>query len=132
MKIITKNTDYAITALCALARQGEQTVAVSALARDLNISHAFLRKLFQVLEKKGVLNSRRGKGGGFSLARSAGQISLRQIMEIFQGPLAVGACFIREKVCPHTKHCLLRGKLMTIERSLASELTSLTIASLLE
>ncbi|MBI2441408.1 MAG: Rrf2 family transcriptional regulator, partial [Lentisphaerae bacterium] len=39
MKLITKNTDYAITALCELAREPDQTTAVSKLARELKISH---------------------------------------------------------------------------------------------
>ena len=131
MRLITKNTDYAITALCALAGQPGRTMAVSALARELNISHAFLRKLFQILEKHGVLTSRKGRGGGFALAKPTDRIALSDIMETLQGPVKIGDCLVRKKVCQRTAHCVLRQKLMTIERHLVAELGTLTIASLI-
>jgi Rrf2 family transcriptional regulator, cysteine metabolism repressor len=131
MRLMTKNADYAITALCTLARQPGRMLTAGALARELKISHAFLRKLFQLLERRGVVNSRKGRGGGFALAAPPDRITLSAVMEAVQGPVTVGDCLVRRKVCPRVAHCVLRRKLQGIEQRLVGELNALTIASLI-
>ena len=63
MRLISKDMDYAITALCYVAKRGGQAIAVSELARELETSYAFLRKMLHILQKQGFVNSQRGKGG---------------------------------------------------------------------
>ncbi|MEK6867744.1 MAG: Rrf2 family transcriptional regulator, partial [Nanoarchaeota archaeon] len=59
MRLITRNTDYAMKALCFIAQNNKkkETIPVHELARNLNIPKPFLRKILQVLNKKGLLKS---------------------------------------------------------------------------
>lgn len=130
MKLITRNTDYAVRALCFMAEQREKIISVSELARELKIPKPFLRKILQTLHKKKLLISYKGQGGGFSLASSPSNIFLVDLMEIFQGHLELNRCVSDNRICPNMKTCQLRKKMEAIEKHVASELGSLSIASL--
>ena len=132
MKLITREIDYAIRALCFIAGAKEKKVSVHTLVEKLKIPRPFLRKLLQVLNKKRVLRSTKGIGGGFSLALPASSISLIDIIAIFQGPFSINECFLKKAPCPRKAVCGLRKKIQTIEKIVATELQSVTIASLLK
>lgn len=131
MKLITKDTDYAVRAICFIAQDGEKVVSVSKLVKELKIPRPFLRKLMQRLNKTGILNSYKGKGGGFSLGRSADKIFLVDLIKIFQGPLKINNCIIKKNICPDTSSCLLKQKIKDIEKQIVAHLDAINIASLL-
>ncbi len=131
MKLITRDTDYAVRALCFIARQKGKIVSVSDLVKTLKIPRPFLRKILQILNKESVLKSYKGQGGGFLLAGSAAEIFLLDLIEIFQGPLKLNECIFKKKICPDRNICALRNKINFIEKQAFSELKSITIASLL-
>jgi len=131
MKLITRDTDYALRAVCFMARNKDKLFSVPCLSRELKIPGPFLRKLLQVLHNKGILNSYKGKGGGFSLSKSPKDILLIDIMFIFQGKLCLNECFLGKGICPHTKNCSLRGKILKIEDYVRRELSSVTVSSLI-
>ena len=64
MKLITRDTDYALRALIRIAVSGKQVVSVSELVNELAIPRAFLRKVLQKLTKHSVLISVKGNQGG--------------------------------------------------------------------
>lgn len=132
MKLITRDTDYAIRAICFIARHKKKLISVSELARELKAPRPFLRKILQILNKKGVLISFKGQGGGFKLARSPRNIFIIDLIEIFQGPLKFNECIFKKKICPDAKKCALKKEIALIERYVLSELRFITIASLLE
>ena len=131
MKLITRNTDYAVRALCFIAKKKEEIVTVSMLTKKLKIPKAFLRKILQILNKNKILRSLKGQGGGFILAVSPDKIFLVDLIEIFQGALKINECIFKKRICPNVKTCLLKKKLDHIERYVVSELESITIASLI-
>lgn len=131
MRLITRNTDYAIRALMFIARHKKEIISVSKLVKNLKIPKPFLRKLLQILNKKGLLKSYRGQGGGFILAIPPHKIFLINLIEIFQGPLKLNECIFKKRICPNTKVCVLKKKIDAVERYVVSELRSITIASLL-
>jgi len=131
MKLITRDTDYAIRALRYLATNKERIVPVAELVGKLKIPRPFLRKLLQILNREGLLESSKGQGGGFRLACSPGKISLVDLIEIFQGDLTLNECVFKKLLCPNTKKCLLRKKLDKIEQYVIKELRSITLASLI-
>lgn len=131
MKLITRDTDYALRAVCSIASNGKRLSSVSSLSGELNIPRPFLRKLLQVLHSRGVLNSLKGRGGGFSLAKAAKEIFLWDIMQIFQGRFCLNECFLRKKVCPNINKCILRKKIKRIENYVSRELKGIKIDSLL-
>jgi len=132
MKLITRDTDYALRALCFIVKQKKEIVSVSELVKALKIPYPFLRKILQVLNKKGVLKSFKGQGGGFSLGTRPSRIFLVDLIEIFQGPLKLNECFFKKLSCPNIKTCSLKKKIDSIERYVISELKSIKISSLLK
>jgi Rrf2 family protein len=131
MKLITRDTDYALRALCAIAEYKEKKVSVSELNYRLKIPRAFLRKILQHLQKKGVLDSSRGSGGGFLLVKPIDKIFLVDLIEIFQGPLQLNECFFKKMACPNTRSCTLKKKVDRIEKYVINQLKSINLASLL-
>ena len=131
MKLITRDTDYALRAICAIAKQKEKMVSVSALTQELKIPRAFLRKILQILQKKGILKSSKGSGGGFLLARPAKEIFLTDLIEVFQGPLQLNECFLKKMTCPNTKSCALKKRIDHIEVYVINRLKTVSAASLL-
>jgi Rrf2 family protein len=134
MKLINRNTDYAIRALCFMAEhnQKEQTISVSELVERLKIPRPFLRKILQMLNKRGLVRSYRGIAGGFKLTNPPDAIFLVDLIEIFQGPLKLNECILKKNICPDTLTCVLRKKIEEIERQVITGLKSITIESLLD
>jgi Rrf2 family protein len=131
MKLITRDTDYALRAVCYIAKCKKKTVSVSELVKELKIPRPFLRKGLQVLNKKGILKSYKGLGGGFQLARPAHKIFLVDLMGIFQGPFKLNECRFKKIICPNISKCTLRKKINVIERFVIRELRSISVGSLL-
>ena len=132
MKLITRNTDYAVRALCCIAEQKQEVISADQLVKSLEMPRPFLRKILQTLNKEGLLNSSKGKGGGFALAVSPGKITVTDLMKIFQGPLKLNECTFKKKVCPNIKDCLLKKKIDEIEEEVILRLKAITIESLLK
>lgn len=127
MKLLTRNTDYAVRAISYMAREKDRIITVTELVRHLKVPRPFLRKILQTLSKKGVVESRKGIGGGFLLARPSGRIHLVSLIEIFQGPLSLNECMFRKMLCPNRSRCALKKKMDAIEKHVESELRSITI-----
>ncbi len=111
MKLITRDTDYAVRALCFMAKSEKGVVSVTELVKSLKIPGPFLRKILQILNKKGLLRSYKGQGGGFRLAVAPNRISLVDLVETFQGQLKVSECMFKKRICPNTKTCMLSIKI---------------------
>ncbi|MFH1459013.1 MAG: Rrf2 family transcriptional regulator [Candidatus Omnitrophota bacterium] len=132
MKMITRDTDYAIRALGCIAQTKERIVTVSHLQKELAMPRSFLRKILQLLTKKGLLRSAKGKGGGFSLDKNADKITIFDVIEIFQGPLKLNKHVFKGKICPAIEACIFKKKLDIIEGNLINEFKAITIKSLLK
>ncbi|MFH1413708.1 MAG: Rrf2 family transcriptional regulator [Candidatus Omnitrophota bacterium] len=131
MKLITRDTDYAVRALCYIFKYKNKVISVSDLVRELRIPRSFLRKILQKLNKKKILESFKGQRGGFLAAKPADQIFLVDLIETFQGKVSLNECFFRKLICPHMRACILRKKLNKIEKQMLRELKRITVASLL-
>lgn len=132
MKLITRNTDYAVRAVSYIAKNSGRVVSVTELVKKLRIPKPFLRKILQVLNKEGLARSYKGIGGGFVLAAKPGRILLVDIMKAFQGPLELNECAFKKLVCPNAKNCPLKSKIDRIEKHVMSELGTITIGELIK
>jgi len=131
MKLITRDTDYAVRALCFIAGVPEKIVAVPELVKNLKIPRPFLRKILQKLHKSGVLKAYKGKGGGFQLARAPQKIMLVDLINIFQGPFRLNECIFKKKICPGRSACVLKSKIDNIEQQVIRELSNIALSSLM-
>ncbi len=130
MKLITRDTDYAIRALSCIAGGAHKTVSVTDMAERLQMPRAFLRKILQTLSKKGFLESAKGRGGGFTLVVKPEKITVFDLVEIFQGPFHLNEHIFKGKGCPYVKICELKKKTDEIERNVIKELKTITVRSL--
>ncbi len=89
-----------------MARQpSERLVLVSEISKNQNIPETFLAKIFQRLSKAGLLRSSRGLKGGFSLGKPANKITMREVIEAIEGPIALNRCLLREGECGEEEVC---------------------------
>ena len=132
MNLITRNTDYAIRALCYMVKSNKDVVSVRELVEGLKMPGPFLRKVLQELNKKGILKSYKGKNGGFVLAARPEKIYMGKLIEIFQGPIKLQEHTLKKEICPEIKSCVLKKKIDEMEKYTISRLNSLSIASLLK
>lgn len=131
MKLITRNTDYAVRALCYIYRQNKEAVSVAELVAELDIPRPFLRKILQTLSSEGLLKSYKGQGGGFAQAKAAKEIFLTDLIRIFQNSIRLNECIFKKKICPNKSTCLLKAEIDGIEEEVLKKLGSITIASLI-
>ena len=132
MKLITRNTDYAMRALCYIAQSPAESVSAAEMVSSLKIPRPFLRKLLQVLSAEGILRSFRGQGGGFALAKRPEDVPLAELVRIFQGTVELNECIFKKRICPNRKTCVLKKEIDAIEQDVLKRLRGITIASLLK
>ncbi len=90
---LTSLTDYAVVMLSAAARHAPGArLSATMLAGETGVPLPTAQKLMGRLAASGLLHSARGTGGGFVLARAAAAISLADIVEAVEGPIAMTAC----------------------------------------
>jgi Rrf2 family protein len=132
VKLLTKETDYAIRAIINLARQDHRFVPSRSVAAEEEIPLHFLRRIFQTLIKERIVESREGIAGGVRLKRETEKIRLADLIRIFQGDIQLSECMFRKRVCANRKTCVLRRRIGEIEQMVTREFESITIADLLK
>ncbi len=121
MMELTRKGEYAVRGIIHLARKPfGSVVLLSDIAEEADIPQTFLAKIFQNFAKLGFIKSYRGTGGGFSLARSASTITLRQVVEAVEGPIAPNRCVPEPGDCERSASCAVhavwhRVQLQTVE-----------------
>lgn len=93
--MLSQKTRYALKALLLLAQDEEQKkgpVLISDLAKRGNMPQKFLEAILLELKNHGILQSKKGKGGGYALARNAEEINLGNVIRVLEGPLALLPC----------------------------------------
>jgi Rrf2 family protein len=93
--MLSQKTRYALKSLVLLAeseRQKRGPVLISELARRGKMPQKFLEAILLELKNRGILQSKKGKGGGYSLAKRTDEITLGSVIRMFEGPLALIPC----------------------------------------
>jgi Rrf2 family protein len=91
--MISRKTKYGLRALLLMAREyGQGPILISELAEREAIPKKFLELILLQLKNAGILQSRKGKGGGYALARTPAEISMGRVVRILEGPLAPVPC----------------------------------------
>ena len=129
MKLITREVDYAVRALAAMARAG-RGLSAAGLEKPAGVPRPVLRKIMQSLSRGGITRSLKGRGGGFTLARPAGSITLADIIAAVRGPIRLNDCVFGGALCHNHRTCLLRGRVAAIEKKVLEEVRRVTLADL--
>jgi Rrf2 family protein len=134
--MLSKRAKYAIKALLALAEHGrDEPMRIADLAREEHIPAKFLELILLVLKHQGILQSRKGKGGGYLLARDPKDVYLGQIVRMFDGPLAPVPCasqtaYVACADCPDEAVCGVHIAMKAVRDATARVLDGTSLASL--
>ncbi len=128
---ISRLSDYAIVILLELARQPLSQGNAKTLAAATALSLPTVGKLLKLLSSAGILLSQQGRGGGYRLAASPSELSLAQIIEAIDGPIAMTECVSTHHDCTREDHCSVRPHWALLNQNLRAMLTGITLARLL-
>ncbi|MCF2904114.1 Rrf2 family transcriptional regulator [Octadecabacter sp. CECT 8868] len=128
---LTSYTNYALRALQLAAIKSPNLVRVDDVATIHSLSRPHITKIVHELGKSGYLETVRGRGGGFRLARAPTEIVVGDVVRITEGPLDVVECFNPEKnTCVLRGVCILSRKLQEATAAFMAVLDDLTIADI--
>jgi len=132
---INRQTDYAVRVLLALAKQGEGARRSSAqIKKEMLIPAALMPRIVAQLARAGLVNTFPGRDGGLVLSRPAGQLTLRDVVEAFEGPILLSECLqVRgEDDCPFQSNCPVRPKWGRVQVAMLREMAAITFEDLLK
>ena len=134
---ISKRGEYALRALIDLgiaSELGWPMLQISELASKEKLPTKFLEQIFTQLKKGGYVASRRGKFGGYSLARPMKQIKFGEVIRMIDGPLAPIRCVSQTSYarcsCPDEIHCGLRILMFDVRNAISTILDRYTLADI--
>ena len=122
--------DYAIVTMCAATRHcGGARVSAGELAAETGLPAPTVRKVVSKLSGAGLLRSVRGAGGGLQLARPAAAITLADIVEAVEGPIALTAC-VDGTQCAVDHNCTVKPHWPIINEALRGALADIPLTRL--
>ena len=136
---LTKKAEYGLRSLINLgiARElGRERVSLAELASADNLPIKFLEQIMIQLRSTGYVDTLRGKGGGYFLARDPKDVKMGDVVRLLDGPLAPIGCASRSAYercsCPDEDHCGLRMLMIDVRNAIAGILDRYTLANVVE
>ncbi|MFY9925141.1 MAG: Rrf2 family transcriptional regulator [Opitutaceae bacterium] len=136
---ISKKGEYALRSLINLgiaAQVDRKLVQVSELAESEQLPIKFLEQILQALKEAGIVESQRGKFGGYRLAKPASKIFIGEVVRLIDGPLAPIRCVSQSAyepcTCPDEAHCGLRMLMLDVRNAIAAILDRYTLSDVVE
>ena len=135
--MLSQKCKYALQALMVLAKEkSDNLLLVSDIAERENLPKKFLEAILLELNRNGLVRSRRGRGGGYALAKPADLITFGQVVRIMDGPLAPLACvsvnyYRRCDECKDEQACEIRKVMRRVRDAIANELDGTSLAKAL-
>lgn len=136
---LSKKGEYALRSLISLgiaAEVGRALVQVSELTENEQMPVRFVEQILQALKDEGLVESVRGKFGGYRLAKPAHAIPIGQVVRLIDGPLAPIGCVSHTAYercsCPDEEHCGLRMLMLDVRNAIAGILDRFTLADVVD
>jgi Rrf2 family protein len=130
--MLTQTAEYALRAVLAIAGQpAGVSIGANRLAATLGIPPNYLSKTLHQLARLGILDSTRGKLGGFQLARSADRITLLEVVEPFDDVTGRRACLMGRATCSDHTPCPAHSRWKAVAEQQAEFFRETTVADLL-
>lgn len=126
---ITRQADYALRAMLYLAKlPPNERAATSQIAETKKIPPSFLAKIISQLSIAGLIHTSRGARGGVTLAREAKEISVLEVVEAIDGPIALNECTVSPEGCPFSEDCPIHDLWCGTQADLVQKLRSTSFA----
>ncbi len=136
--MISKKTKYGLKAVIYLAKHYDKgPILITDLAKAERIPRKFLETILLELRKQGILHSKKGKGGGYTLGKPPADITLAEIIRVLDGPLALVSCvsqtaYQRCAECKSEEQCEIRMIMKEVRDAMSSILDKTSLADLIE
>jgi Rrf2 family protein len=136
---LSKKAEYGLRALINLGiahELGRDCVSASDLSLADNLPLKFLEQIFLIVRKEGIIDTNRGKGGGYYLAKDAKSVKMGDLVRLLDGTLAPISCASKIAYepcsCPDETHCGLRMLMIDVRNAVAGILDRYTLADVVE
>lgn len=130
---LTRQGDYAIRTILVLAETSQdELVSIKEIASKQEISLHFLNKIVQSLAKSGIVITIRGSQGGIKLSRPPDKISLRDVVEAIEGPIALNICVAHQEGCRRQGFCRVHSVWREAQAALLAKLEGVSFADLVK
>ncbi len=130
---LNRQTDYAVRVVLALAKKPEGTrLPTATIQREMLIPHALMPRIVADLARAQLIKTFPGRDGGLTLPRPAAQITLRDVVEPFEGPILLSKCLqVRgEDDCPFQMNCPVRPKWGRVQVAMLREMAAISFEDL--
>jgi Rrf2 family protein len=128
---IPRRVDYGLRAVIYLSgKDPGKCCSIAEIAKQQGVPRKFLEKIIQDLIRGGLIKSKRGSCGGYSLVRPADEISFYDVIAAIEAPITVNACMDEELGCDQMPRCTMIGVWSEVQRSITEVLSRTTIAAL--
>ena len=125
-----KLTDYATVVLASLAQDPERHRAAADLADSTRLNLPTVSKVLKGLQRAGLVISSRGSQGGYRLARRPEAITATQILDVFEGPIAITECSGVSSRCGIERQCRVGGGWQRVNTAIRHALDEVTLHQL--
>jgi Rrf2 family protein len=123
---LTKRTDYALALLALLAKKPKgERVSLSEMEKE-GLPRAFMAQIAKDLTIGGVLISKEGKGGGYSLANEPGEVTVKEALEVLEGKVSPADC----DRCEANERCNQKGFMANLSDEISDMLSSYSLIDL--
>ena len=124
--------DYSVRAVLDIARHKGERRKAREISDEMDIPHRFLTQILAELVQIGLLEAVAGRTGGYVLARPPSEISLLQVVEAAEGPIALDVCVLRGGPCTWEDSCPVHIPWARAQKAMAEQLTGTSFADLIE
>lgn len=127
---LTQKVDYGITLLACLGKNSHKH-SIKKIATETNLSFLFLQKIARSLQQAGIIKAERGKYGGYTLSKTPDELTLKDIIEALEGPIALVPCLKSNDphICKHFSYCVTRPTFEKINNELQEHLLKKTLTT---
>lgn len=132
MFTMNRMTDYGTAVMVLFAGDPRQPLTTGTIAERLPLPYPTVRKLLKSLSEAGLLTSRRGPAGGYHLSRPPGEISLANVVEALEGPIALTWCSTHACDCALVHTCGSKQHWQGLNGQLRALLEGTTLAQMVD
>ena len=132
---LNKSTRYALHAALEMALADGRPVTTAQVAARYEIPENVVAKVLQQLVRAGIARGSRGVGGGYRLVKAASEVSVQDIIDLFEPTLSSDTCMLREvdgADCPGASEpsCRLKGLFQEVDETVRATFSSVSLATL--
>jgi FeS assembly SUF system regulator len=127
---LSKLTDYGTVVMTHLARTGASILNATEIADQVHIAAPTVSKILKALAREGLVVSQRGVKGGYALARPPEEISVAEMVQALEGPIALTECNTETGLCSQEPCCSIRDNWQRINRVVREALDRVTLADM--